>query len=169
MKITYRLAIDDLVHFNLYHAQQSPSVRRANRWTLLIIPIVMVIAMRPDSTIVAVCIAAGAFGGALLFHSLYLRWITPWLIRRVLTEGSTKGIIGEHELEISSDGVRERTSMNDGRHTWGSVDRIVEDDRYIFIYLQATMAHIIPKSTFATVDQANLFISEARSLKAAAS
>lgn len=169
MKITYRLAIDDLVHFNLYHAQQSPSVRRLNRWTFVIIPIVMVIVMRPDSMIVAVCTAAGAFGGALLFHWLYRRWITPWLIRRVLTEGATKGIIGEHELEISSDGVHERTSMNDGRHSWVSVDRIVEDDRYIFIYLQVTMAHIIPKSSFATLDQANVFINEARALKAAAS
>ena len=140
-----------------------------NRWTFLIIPIVMVIVMRPDSMIVAVCVLAGAFGGALLFHSLYLRWVTPWLLRRMLNEGVTKGIVGEHELEISSQGVHERTSVNDGRHSWASVDRIVEHDRYIFIYLQATMAHIIPKSSFATLHQASVFMNEARSLKAAAS
>jgi hypothetical protein len=168
VKITYRLAIEDLIHFNLYHAQQSPSVKRVNRLTFLIIPIVMVVVMRPNSMIVAVCTAAGAFGGALLFHSLCLRWITPWLIRRMLNEGTTKGITGEHELEISSDGVHERTSVNDRRDRWASVDRIVEDDCYIFICLQATMAHIIPKSSFATLDQASVFMNEARALKAAA-
>jgi YcxB-like protein len=110
--------------------------------------------------------AAGASLGYTLFLIVYTRWSLNWAVRRILAEGHNKGVLGRHEIEIGPDGVYERTAVNESQQSWAGIERIADDDRYIFIYVQPMAAHVIPKAAFSSPEDASAFLSEARRLSA---
>ncbi len=56
-----------------------------------------------------------------------------------------QGVLGEHTLEITEDGLVESTEVNRSLANWRTVFRILESRRYAYVYVSATNAHIIPK------------------------
>lgn len=88
-------------------------------------------------------------------------------VRRLYKEGTNKGTLGQHELEIDDSGLVERTEVNETRHAWQGVERIVETDTHALIYISSMMAHVIPKRS-VTVGDADAFIACAKQLWSAA-
>ncbi|WP_243428283.1 YcxB family protein [Clostridium rhizosphaerae] len=72
-----------------------------------------------------------------------------------------EGIIGEHTIEISEEGVREITKVNNSLHLWSGITKIKQDNSYIYIYIEEFRAHIIPKKSFKSEEEVNLFINSA--------
>lgn len=56
-----------------------------------------------------------------------------------------QGVLGEHTLEITPDGLVESTEVNRSLANWRTVFRVLETRRYAYVYVSATNAHIIPK------------------------
>lgn len=65
-------------------------------------------------------------------------------VRNFYSEGKNRGVIGEHELEISADGIIERTLYNETKSAWGAVEKIESNPEYTFIYMNSVTAHVIP-------------------------
>jgi hypothetical protein len=86
-----------------------------------------------------------------------------------MAEGHAKGLLGWHEISIGADGVHEQTEHNESHQSWSAVERVVEDDKYIFIYIQPLAAHVIPKTAFDNPDAAGAFVKHAHALHGAAS
>src|SRR5436190_2349256 len=55
------------------------------------------------------------------------------------------GVLGEHTLEITNDGLIESTEVNRSLANWATLFRIRETSRYAYIYISANNGHIIPK------------------------
>jgi hypothetical protein len=166
MRVTYDQTVDDLIHFNQFHWRNSPAMRRMYRWNFLGAPFAGFIAayvMRGESSTLAASTAIGATAGYCLFLIWSTRWSLKWAVRKMTTEGHGKGLLGQHDIEIRSDGIHERTDVNDSRQSWAAVERVAESDRYIFIYIGPMLAHIIPKAAFASAEEAASFFSQARS------
>jgi hypothetical protein len=72
------------------------------------------------------------------------------------------GLLGEHTLILSDDGIIESTSVNEALNKWAGIRGIEQNDGYIFIFLNQTMAHIIPKRAFVDPEAASLFLQEAQ-------
>src|SRR5206468_2773224 len=77
------------------------------------------------------------------------------LIRRAIMdllkqERPDKGQLGTHRIVLSRDGVFERTAVGEARTSWAGIDRVEENEGYIFIYTSPAAAHIIPKRVFRT-------------------
>lgn len=165
MLIRYNITMDDLVAFNLYHFTRSPFIKGINYGVMIVVAMLIVLGFsfasissgEPIAAILGVIFAA-------LFCVIY-QWMWPasldWHVRRLLSEGHTKGMLGPHELEIDPQGIIERTDMNESRTAWRGVDRIVETEDYAFIYISAIMAHVIPKHA-TTTDDPTAFIARAR-------
>ncbi len=68
-----------------------------------------------------------------------------------------EGFLGKHVIEIRSDGLSETTSVNEGLHLWKGIRSIHQNEKYIFIFIDNLMAHIIPKRSFSSLKDAEDF------------
>ena len=56
-----------------------------------------------------------------------------------------KGVLGEHTLEITDDGLIETTEYNRSLHRWAGIHKVTESRRFLWIYVTDTLAHIVPR------------------------
>lgn len=57
-----------------------------------------------------------------------------------------QGVLGEHTLEISDEGLIESTAVNRSVAKWATAFRIRDTKRYAFVYVSETNYHAIPKA-----------------------
>ena len=170
MEVEYQLTAEDLYSFQWRAAYESPASRRAMRraYALMFVT-VLLLALLP-------AIGEGGFVMArinLLFIAVVYPvvcvsyWlIARWMMRRAILafvrrERPEKGLLGSHRLVLNDGGVVETTAVNESRTSWTGVDRVEQNDGYIFIYVSAATAHVVPKRVFATAAQAEEFYREA--------
>lgn len=63
-----------------------------------------------------------------------------------------RGLVGRHVLEITEQGLVERTDFNETLHRWPSVCRILHLWGYLYIYVSDTNSHQIPKRCFSAAE-----------------
>ena len=74
-----------------------------------------------------------------------------------------KGVIGEHTLEITDEGLVESTEVNRSLSNWRTPFRIREMRRYVYIYISSVSAHAVPKTKQPLEGSVAEFITELRS------
>lgn len=89
-------------------------------------------------------------------------------VRLIGNRKSALGIIGDHQLMISSAGVVETTSVNENKYRWAGIPRIERTPTHMFLWVNDVSAHIIPLSAFPSGAAANEFELRAQEFKAAA-
>ncbi|MDY6898800.1 MAG: YcxB family protein, partial [Cyanobacteriota bacterium] len=67
--------------------------------------------------------------------------------KKMLREGSGKGIIGEHILELTNTEIIERTNFNEMKTNIASLERVETSSVHAFIYISSIHAHVIPRSS----------------------
>lgn len=91
----------------------------------------------------------------LILYYYMIKLLVMWL------PSAKPGILGEHILSISPEGIRERTFVNDSFIKWNEIKEITSNKKYIFIFIDLTMCYQIPKVSFSTEDEANIFLNTA--------
>jgi hypothetical protein len=148
MKIRYENSLADLVAFNRYHCEHSPTVRRTRGRVTWVLPFCILIFVVPLSLMER---APGLLAAGATFATLYAL-IAPEFFRRSIdrqarklySEGVNKSTLGEHELELTEGDLIERTLYGEQRTRLQAIERVVTDNGYSFVYLSAVMAHVIP-------------------------
>jgi len=137
------------VAFNIYHVRSSPSWRRSRIVWGVVLPLGMF----------AVLAATGYGEGG--WFSLVWAAIPPGLLmlwinggeegrlrrsaRKMYAEGQNRGV-GELEwLEATEAGLIAVDELSEGRFDWRMVERVVNTADYLFIYVSAVKAVIVPK------------------------
>ena len=149
MRLRYENTLDDAIAFQQYHYTHSPTARRSIaglRWGGVALIMFMCFAAGKDKLLlhlVEMCILSGIY---ILILPVLVRRSIKRQSRRMYSEGSNKGMLGEHELEITEDGIIERSPYNETRTAWGAVERIESTPDHTFIYAGSMMAHVIPHS-----------------------
>lgn len=59
-----------------------------------------------------------------------------------------RGVLGRHVLEITEQGLIERTDCNETLHRWPSVCRVLSLGGYLYIYVSDNNSHQVPKRQF---------------------
>lgn len=59
-----------------------------------------------------------------------------------------RGVLGRHYMEITDQGLIERTEFNETLHRWPAIRRIISLGGYLFIYVSDNNSHQIPKRCF---------------------
>jgi YcxB-like protein len=156
MILRYNVSIDDIVAFNTYHCDHSPTIRRQKIFVAGTIDALVILAgafYAKSNDEPAILAFAGLF--AVIFTVLYWVLFRRCLARsanRLISEGSTKGVVGPHELEITDSDLIERTEVNESKHSWRGLHRVVDTPEYLFIYVTALMAHVVPKQSVTAGD-----------------
>ena len=167
MIVRFHTTVVDLVAFNRYHCAHSPAVKRTKfTWMALASALFLGGSLIIPSTeeLSRVVIVAAAVACAVLFSVFFNYRFAASLdrqARRLYEEGTNKGMVGQHELEIDDHGLVERTAVNETRQSWHGVERITETEEHAFIYISSIMAHVIPKRS-VTVGDPDTFIARAR-------
>jgi hypothetical protein len=94
-------------------------------------------------------------------------WLYSLLAAWIARPG--RGVIGEHTITLTEDGLTESTVVNRSEHSWAAVSSIISNDRLLIIVLDGFMMHIIPRRAFQSMEAAGNFILAAERLKNLAS
>jgi hypothetical protein len=54
------------------------------------------------------------------------------------------GVLGEHTLRVTDEGLVEKTEHNESLHRWSAYHRTVKSGAYLFLYVTEGMAHVVP-------------------------
>lgn len=63
-----------------------------------------------------------------------------------------RGVVGRHVLEITEQGLVERTDCNETLHRWPSICRILSLLGYVYIYVSDSNSHQVPKRCFSPAE-----------------
>src|SRR4051794_2871709 len=142
-----RKTLDDLIAFNRYHFENSPTLRRVKARITWLVPAILLVAtvlylFQGEYELLILPLGC-AILWALLTPAVF-RWSIDRSARRLYGEGSNKGMVGPHELELTADSLEESTPYGQQRAALKSIERVASSDKYSFIYLNAVMAHVVP-------------------------
>ena len=171
MEVEYQITSDDLFAFQWRSAYDSRRGRRARRnaYVYLFVALFLLIilpAIGSDGFVISrlsFILLAFPFIIAALIQWQLLRWLTRKAILKLLRdEKLDKGQLGMHKVVLDESGVVETTAVGKSRTSWAGVDRVEQNEDYIFIYTTPAAAHVIPKRAFDNAQQTESFYELAR-------
>jgi hypothetical protein len=167
MIVEYERTLEDLVEFNLFHIAHSPSLQRqillwriffALLTTFLSLGVIYL--FDSDKNLTSFAYIISIIGGIVIFF-MYPSLNRTNIIRRtrkLLSEGDNRAIIGHQTITVLPEGLFCKTSAGESRLNWIAIDKIVQNDDYIFLYTGAVNAIIIPKEAFPTDEAEQKFL-----------
>src|SRR5262249_27289903 len=96
-----------------------------------------------------------------LLSPAYWRWSVRRRLQRLLSEGQNAGL-GKGRLIIRPNGLRVTKEGADNALNWSYVEKIVESETHVYIYISAVSALMIPKLAFASDAEREHFVEIAR-------
>ena len=166
MEVEYELKPDDIYHFQWRAGTRSSLARRTrikmNLYLLLMLILLSVLpAIGPDGFDPSFV----NFTWILFFYPVVI--VTSWLVERrqlrraileqLKEEKPDRGQLGVHKVSLNEAGVLESTVVGESRTSWTGVDRVEQDQKYIYIYTAPHAALVIPKGAFSNLQEADSF------------
>jgi hypothetical protein len=172
MRIRYENSIDDFVALARFHNDHSPAARRVRvraTWVFAIVSLAVTaffgfkVSELLDEqgwgqegrifslgivSFLVLCIL-----GAIIRMPGGFRRSAERHARRMYAEGANKGVLGPRELELVGNDLISRSAYAESRLRLEIVERVVTDEDYTFIFINAVTAYIIPHDT---VSEGNL-------------
>jgi len=154
MRIEYRLSLRDIVFFQLYRFGHSPSSRKTLRQGTYGGAAVIVAL----TGVMAVVVRAWSLAGVGVVLALVYTYVFPRLLQSNIRRMTTRlyagrlNVLGRRELEVRSDGLLARTDAEESITAWKDISGVSVLDRYLFVYLGAEAAHIVPRDTVMAGD-----------------
>jgi len=161
MEIEFKRTEEDFVEFNLFHISNSPSIKKQILWTriiLAIMPFVFIFVFYKNISITDYAIQT-IIALVLVFSypSIY-RSSSKSQTRKSLKEGNNKSLLGHNTIELTPEGILGKSLAGESKINWSSVDKISQNDKYIFIYIGTVNALVIPKHAFSSNAEQKEFI-----------
>jgi hypothetical protein len=169
MKLRYDVTVEDLVEFNLYYCEHSSSTRRSKtliQWgfpllTLLLSLVILFSIIPPDDAdenhelVLGLTILL-----ANLVFTIY--WVFMWPIhfrnsvarrsKKLYTEGTATGTVGDHELELTETDLVESDSSRITRTRLSTIEKVVINGDYTYIFLNSFTAYVVPHEAVSSGD-----------------
>ena len=172
-ELDYLVTADDIAYLNHYHTQKSPAFQRRRRTAG-----VMCITFGVCGFLTALTLG----GVALSFMALVILtgvWLTLGKrdkpsprqikqIKQIYGEGQNRALFGHHHVRLLADRIEVTTEFSRGEVKWAGVEKIAQDEHYVFIYVSALNAYVIHKRYFPSEAQSARFVQVAERLHAGA-
>jgi hypothetical protein len=88
----------------------------------------------------------------LLYYMIERSMVRRAIRKLVAREKPDRGQLGRHTIRLLDEGFQETTAVGESRTYWAGIDRVEQDDGYIYLYTAAAAAHVIPKRAFQGKD-----------------
>jgi YcxB-like protein len=158
--------MDDIHAFNLHYGRES-AVVRSGRFKVRLAMTFFLAAL------------LGALGwgaqagmgfwlmGALILLAWYalfprrLESMQRTFTERTYSAGKNAGLLGPHTVELTEEGVVERTPVRELKVKWEAVERVASSETHLFIWTSGFNALVVPRRAFADEDALKAFAAHA--------
>jgi hypothetical protein len=156
MTFEYHTTIDDVIAFNLYHFQHSPSAQRQAQIARAAISVgtglitLLVCAAITRGSLLPLVLVLSVVAGAFLF-AIYPGLVRATLrknIQGMLREGRNQTMVGPQRQTFTPEQIVSSSSVGTATLSWATVERIAKTDTHIFVYLSAVSAIMLPRRIF---------------------
>ena len=167
MVIQYQSTLEDLLAFNRYHIEHSPSLRRYHWYVRIgasvlcvVVGLIMFYALEHSFRISPILYAVAIGMGVCAFFVLPpMIWSsTKKRIVRMFQEGQNKGMAAPTTLSIDESGIEANNGLGTSKLLWTAIERLAVTDEYAFLYVSAMNAVVVPKRAFASDAQRQEFV-----------
>lgn len=83
--------------------------------------------------------------------------LQEFTLRTIVPKSGKTGILGKRVLTLEDEFVIEKTQVNETKFAWSSVPKILENEKYIFLFQTELNGCTIPKRVFESESQARKF------------
>jgi YcxB-like protein len=164
MEINYNLTEEDYLNFNMFHVKNSKVVKRTLNMQRFLTPIIFIVA-----SFVLSKVGSMSFLGvfitflvvSILWIIFYPRYFYSYVIRntkKMIKEGKNDGLLGEHRMVLSEDGIIDSTSNSETKVTWLGIKTLSEDRQNIYLYNSSVSAYILPKRELDDVGEIKTYL-----------
>lgn len=164
--VSYVLTMDDLHAFNRHHGRSSPVVRAGRLKVRLALTFFLAALLGALGWGARAGVGFWLLGALiiLVWYALFPRRIESMQRRfteRTYGEGKNADLLGPHTVELTDEGVVERTPLRKLEVKWGAVERVASSDEHLFIWTSGFNAVVVPRRAFADEDALKAFAAHA--------
>jgi len=167
MHVEFERTLDDLIELNLFHMANSPSLQQQFRLrqvliAFLIFSMLLSILFLINNELTLISIILALLGGGVMFiiYPYTYRALYKRRLRAMLSEGDNKPILGRQVVSISPEGLFSKTQAGESKINWPAVNKVVQSDTAVYLYISAANAIAIPKKAFPTGQELQEFLDE---------
>jgi YcxB-like protein len=159
MSVTFTVEPKDMRAFSAHNRKYNPANKRL-RYAVLVIFCILsyqhAVAhyKNPARAVIEFCVYLAIYLTIIWSLRIILERVRQW---RSLTPKEQPGLFCEHTITLTDDALIEITPVNEARHLWAGLHSVVNAPHYVFIFVAANAAHIIPKRAFANPEAADVF------------
>lgn len=159
MQIKYSLTEEDYINFNLFHMKNSKTAMNALKVQRLLIPIVYmavayVFARVLDGSYILSFSIFGVMGVLwIIFYPKYHYNFVLRQVKKMIKEGKNEGLLGEHLMTISEEGVHDANPQGETKVSWSGIQDMKEDEYNLYLYNSAVSAYILPKRELSDIEE----------------
>lgn len=171
MKIDFQLTEQDYIDFNVYHMENSKTIKKSVFIQRYIISLIFLIApfVFYNFADIPFSISMAIFGIIyviwIAFYPQYLKKSVAKRISKMLEEGNNSDFLGSHSISLTEEGLEESSRLGETKKSWSAIERIDITEAHIFIYASAVSAYIIPTRAFENMKQIDEFIDMLNKMK----
>jgi YcxB-like protein len=157
MKIQTETTLKDIIAFNLYHSDHSPSTMRMEKRIryaflglalLLVLPALIYILLGNILSFVGCMLGIITLFAFSASQAKFRRYITARQVKDLYGEGRNQGTLGHHEIIFRDDGISDESDSGEQFVKWQAVEKTIKTEKYIFVYVSSVSAHLIPRRIF---------------------
>ena len=164
MEIKYHITEEDYLKFNLFHINNSESANKSLKTQRFATPFVYIIFAYIFANIADIpflyALIPFLIVGILwvIFYPKYFQTRILSQTKKMLREGKNEGLLGEHTMILSEDGIVDSNPNGETKVNWSGIIKLQEDESNLYIYNSAVSAYIIPKRELNVVEDVREYI-----------
>ena len=164
MEIRYSLTEEDYLNFNMFHVKNSKTVKRALNMQRFLTPILFIVAsfiLSKVGNISFLGLFITFLVVGILWIIFYPRYFYSYVIRntkKMIKEGKNDGLLGEHHMILSEEGIVDSTSNGETKVTWVGIQTLSEDKFNIYLYNSSVSAYILPKKELDDLEEIKTYL-----------
>lgn len=167
MTLEYELTLDDVVrlgeHVNLDDGPRVPAGAVVRAVLVAAAVALLVRQQLPAMPWAVALLGAVGLGAAWLVLEVSQRRVRlRRYLERVLGGPDNRFLVGWRRLATSSDGLTVTLEDSEFRHAWSAVRRVERVPGYVYIYVSAAQAHVVPIRGAVSETDADALVAELR-------
>ncbi|WP_415314153.1 YcxB family protein [Clostridium perfringens] len=159
MIIKYKNSVDDFIKWGMYSFKKDLSIQKRINLLRIIIPSIIIFTFtliilsdrshKINITFLIVCIIVILLW--VIFYPKIIEFKYNNQLKR--TFSSSKRICSEKVLTIDQYGIRNKSKDGFAKFSWNEIEKVIDLDTYIYIYIDDLSAIIIPSSAFENEEE----------------
>lgn len=152
MELEYVLNNQDLLNFNIYHLNNSPTIKKqifmARFGVALFYIVIGAFLSYIEKGFTSFIVFSFLSIPWIVFYKKYFMYKAKKQVKRTLHEDKNKGMIGKQKIIIEANKITEINEYSKIEHSNKCLNKISNDPNYYYLYLTSISAIIIPKLVF---------------------